>query len=52
MDLSLEIDQNCSLTSCLRNFRWGPGARGGAITASRWGREGQQGLALGRASKA
>lgn len=21
-DLSLEIDQNCSLTSCLRNFRW------------------------------
>ncbi len=20
-DLSLEIDQNCSLTSCLRNFR-------------------------------
>jgi hypothetical protein len=28
-DLSLEIDQNCSLTSCLRNFRWaGPGAWG------------------------
>lgn len=21
MDLSLEIDQNCSVTSCLRNFR-------------------------------
>lgn len=21
-DLSLEIDQNCSLSSCLRNFRW------------------------------
>lgn len=25
-DLSLEIDQNCSLSSCLRNFRWGAGA--------------------------
>jgi ubiquitin carboxyl-terminal hydrolase 12/46 len=22
VDLSLEIDQNCSLTSCLKQFRW------------------------------
>jgi hypothetical protein len=26
VDLSLEIDQNCSLTSCLKQFRCGPAA--------------------------
>ena len=23
-DLSLDIEQNCSVTACLKNFRWGP----------------------------
>ena len=31
MDLSLEIDQNCSLTSCLRRFRCGMGLGRGTV---------------------
>ena len=28
-DLSLDIEQNCSVTACLKNFRWGPDASDG-----------------------
>ena len=39
-DLSLEIDQNCSLTQCLRNFRRAGGARRGGAGRGGAGRGG------------